>query len=814
MPVHLLRAYPALVAAGLFALGCAWAALWPGYVLWWIGVGGAGLALLALLWVPSRRLVSARPFWYTLCAGVLVVAVGGLRYSTSLILPPAHLYRLVQALGLQAPTVTLTGRIASPPVYHPAHTTFDLAVDTLRDAGLAYTTEGRVRVRVYALQAWKRGNVVQVQGRLRLAGPRRNPADFDYGAYLKRKDIYGTVSVYEADQVRLLAHRPRSYERLLDAVRAYVQAAVDARLPAPATRPLLLALLLGDRAGLTTETQSWFRQTGLIHLLAISGLHVFLIGMMVYRLSRPMLLRLGLRWHSMECTRAGATLALLWLYILLTGAPASAVRAGVMAAVFVLGPPLRRATEALNALGLAALVLLLARPTHLFDPGFQLSFSAVFGLLQLYPRLRAWCPERVLQLPVVGWAAESMLVSLAATLATMPALYAWFGQVAWAGLVLNIAAIPLSGGLLCSGVLTVLTHGGAGFLASAWGAAGSACAAGLLAVAQYGAAAQAWTVHATYIRQIWALLGLVLVLMGLSAWSLPRLRWKLLLLALAMPVLGIWLSVARGEARPRLEVLFFDVGQGDAALVTLSNRKTLLVDAGGRGLYTDQGRRTLLPHLRRYGIDRLDAVLLSHPHADHIGGLPALLRALPVGRVIDNGQAMESPLYREIAHLVDSLGIAHQSVTAADTLAMDPLTHLQILHPITPPSPETDPNEASVVLRLQYGATTVLFTGDAERGAEARLLAHFPPRLLRSTLVKVGHHGSETSSTAAFVEAVRHPQGGRAVISVAARNSYGLPDPEIVERWAAHQMHPLQTRTHGALWLRSDGRGVTTVDWR
>ncbi len=743
-----------------------------------------------------------------------MMTTGGLRYSTFVTLPPSHFYHIIPALGLNESTITLEGRIAAPPVIQPEHTTFEVAVSTLHLPDQSRTTQGNLRIRVYAALSLRRGDLLQATGRLRLAGPRRNPADFDYGAYLKRKGLYGALSVYEPEDILVLGHDLRLYERLLERVRGYVREAIAERLPQPNTHPLLLALLLGDRTGLSAETRSWFSQTGLIHLLAISGLHVFLVGMLVYRLIRPMLLRMGLLWHTVEITRATLTLGLLGLYILLTGAPASAVRAGVMAAVFVAGPPLRRSTNALNALGLAGWVLLMARPTFLFDPGFQLSFSAVFGLLKVYPVLRDWCPEVLLRRPLLKWTTESVLVSLSATLATMPALLYWFGQVAWAGLLLNLAAIPLSGGLLCSGLLTVATHGWCTPLAEAWGGAAATCTTLLLHIAQTGATGASWMVQQGYIREGWKLLSLVLGLVTLASWPMPRIRWKMVSGTLTIPVLGLWVLLAQGLYAPGLEVVFFDVGQGDAALVMLPNRKTLLIDAGGMGLYSDQGSRTVLPHLKRYNIDHLDAIVLSHPHSDHIGGVPALLRHVDVGRIIDNGQSYDSSLYREVYHLADSLSIKVHSVTAGDTLQMDPSVQIQILYPFPDLPPETDPNDASVVLRIQYGQTALLFMGDAEQAAETELVERYPPELLRSDVVKVGHHGSNTSSTPDLVNRTTHNVFGLAVVSVAARNKYGLPNAEILRRWAAQNRRIFQTQSAGAIWLRTDGYQIHQVEWR
>jgi competence protein ComEC len=265
--------------------------------------------------------------------------------------------------------------------------------------------------------------------------------------------------------------------------------------------------------------------------------------------------------------------------------------------------------------------------------------------------------------------------------------------------------------------------------------------------------------------------------------------------------------------RPSLDVLFFDVGQGDAALLALPNGRHVLVDAGLRNPYTDQGSRTILPHLRFAGIDRLDAVVITHPHADHLGGLPTLLREIDVAQVVHSGHNYSSELYAETRGLVEARGVRSRIVAAGDTLALDPSVHLQVLGPVAAPHPDDEANHGSVVLRVTYGDTSFLLTGDAEAAAEADLTTYYG-ELLASDAVKVGHHGSRTSSTPAFVERVAGEGTVYAVVSVARRNVYGLPNAEALGAWEDAGAAVLQTWAEGAVWLRSDGHVVERVLWR
>ena len=257
--------------------------------------------------------------------------------------------------------------------------------------------------------------------------------------------------------------------------------------------------------------------------------------------------------------------------------------------------------------------------------------------------------------------------------------------------------------------------------------------------------------------------------------------------------------------------MFLDVGQGDAALVRLPNGRHLLVDAGPADDRTDAGTRTVLPHLRRYGVERIDALVLTHPHGDHVGGARALLDAGVVHTVIHNGDRYPSALRRATFAAAARRGVRVRTAKAGDTLALDPAVRIEVLGPEATVARPANTNDASVVLRLVYGRTSVLLLGDAQAGSEAALVARFGGRLA-SSVVKVGHHGSPTSSTPPLVGAAGAP-GCVAVVSVAAANVYRLPSEDVVGRWRRRCTTVLTSR-EGAVWLRSDGRRFRRVDWR
>ncbi|NBC84884.1 MAG: DUF4131 domain-containing protein, partial [Bacteroidetes bacterium] len=441
--------YPALLVAGALSAGILLAE--QGWLRpWWTWGAGATIGILIYglaVWDDRRRLVSLGVLGRLAAVALLAVSLGALRLVVFEAQPPDRLHRQAAGLMADGDTTTVTGAIVDAPERTDERSRFTLRVDTWHHRAGDRAATGKVRV-TFRTSPWDddpapfpdvfEGDRISVHGHLRSPPAPTNPADFDYGAYLQRRGIHSLLTVQSAGDVRIRSRTRSRAQILVNRSRSHVRHLTQLHVPTPSSRAIIHALLLGDRSRVTDAHRDAFAQTGLMHLLAVSGLHVLLVGMVLYSLLRPMLHRFRLRWQHIEILRALLTVGILVLYMLLTGRPPSVVRAVVMASLFIGGIVLQRSSHTLNTLGVAAVILLMMRPTALFDVGFQLSLSAVAGIVVLNPRIddvtRSMLPDHVASSGAGEWLLSMLTVSAAATLGTAPVLLHHFGFVAIGGL--------------------------------------------------------------------------------------------------------------------------------------------------------------------------------------------------------------------------------------------------------------------------------------------------------------------------------------------------------------------------------------------
>jgi competence protein ComEC len=565
-------------------------------------------------------------------------------------------------------------------------------------------------------------------------------------------------------------------------------------------RALAEALIMAHRESLDTEVRQDFAASGLTHLLAISGSHVGVVAAMILLVARMARIR--------ERRAAALATACATAYVLFLGAPAAAARAALQGVSLFASRLAQRPADALSLLALAALILVAQNPLVLLDIGFQLSFAGVFGLIAF---------RRAALRVLPGGLPRSLNTALGATLAatftTSPIVAFHFGLVSWISPIANLVAGPLVA-LAVPALALALVANPVHSQLSGFLAGGAELLLTLLrrtahVSAQLPASHSYVSFQAVSVSLI-AFVAAVLVIRGKPA-TVPdengKARRRALLLALrgavGLSVLAAW-PFLWPASRGGVEIHAIDVGQGDAFAIRTPRGHWLLIDAGPVSGRFDAGRSTVAPYLLDRGAARIDAVILTHPHLDHIGGVLAIWRMFDVGPVLDPAVAAGQEYYADVLEEARRRRIRWIAARAGREIRIDDLT-LRILAPTDSLlDGSIDPNDFSVVFRLEYGRFAALFLGDAPRAVENRLVAEHGTNIA-ADLIKVGHHGSRTSTGDSLLDVVR-PR--LALVSVGRRNRYGHPNSAVIQRLQQRGVQIVRTDESGSMIIRARADGT------
>jgi competence protein ComEC len=653
--------------------------------------------------------------------------------------------------------------------------------------------------------AFRTGDRIRFAARIRRPRNYGLPGEFDRERSLALRGIYATAFVRKSDEAILIrAGVAHPFQHALDGIAAEQGAFIESNV-APVEGGILQALLLGERGHVPRQLEDAYSKSGVNHILSISGFHVGIIALFMYwlilsagRASEFVMLQVNLRRTALLFT-----LPLLVGYLFLTGAAPATARSVIMIGAYIVTLALQRESDPINALLLAAFTILGISPPALFDLSFQLSFLAIWGIVLASP---LW--DGRLQGKPGGKLVLFFLVSLAATAATLLPVAYYFHRTTLTGLIANFLIVPLMG----YGAVLL------GFSALPFVYLAPLAARLFLAGA-------AWLVKLSdaiilFLARIPTLppfnpdkVDLLLFYLLLTALTFIRGRTAKLACSGSLAVLLAGHGLLHLQSAPRgLTVTFFSIGQGDSALVSFPDGRRMLIDGGGsaREGGMDVGERLLAPALRAMGVDRLDYLVLTHPHPDHLQGLTFIAANFPVGEFIEGPAAGDSTDYRELQQALAERGVPVRRMSAATPPFAIGGVRLEPLAPLAGSRPggaaEADVNDASLVFRLVSGREAVLFTGDISRDVEARLLER--PERLACTVLKVPHHGSRYSSSPAFLRAAA-PQ--IAVISAGYRNSFRLPAPETLASLRQLGIRAYRTDLDGTVQAAADeaGEGLT-----
>jgi competence protein ComEC len=883
----------------------------------WIGAGLAALSLiLAIKFVESRQ---DMPAGIAICIAFFsmgILLARGERVSVS----ESALGRMYE-LGLIRPDVPveLTGTLSRMPEPAPDAFYLSLEAETISITNEVRPASGQVlllapvrdeeSIGEFGRLDLNYGTRLRVLVGLEPARSYKNPGSPDFNDFLERKgyELKGTIK--SPLLIERLGETPASaILTSLFSIRIWLMRAIDTRVR-PDLAGTLKAMLLDNRHYLDRESADRLRQAGTFHVISISGMHVGIIAVLLLGGVRGAKPRNRL-WVCLVITT-------LWAYATMVGLAPPVTRATVMISVGLVGPMLFRRAASLNTVAVAALLMLALKPSLVADPGFQLSFVAVGGIVGLAlpvadrlrkigewrpapgaphppscPRILRWMSEtlfwderafrdemrqspisfrlekaraalllgRLRVQPVARVVALLLVTSVAIQLSTAPLTVVYFNRVAPVGVLLNIVAGLLTAVLMSAGTLAIAARTAAEWLGALFESIAHAAhfllINSIIPFADLSLASFRVAHYDGWQAVIYSVYYLPLVLaMGLldrwgpvaprkrrpsqpySSAASPRLQFyrrrglrlsRVCCIALVIATVAI-LRPLPPSPTGRLEVHFLDVGQGDSALIIFPRGSTMLVDGGGELDFRSQSKRNetasvavddeetesrigntsfgigesvVSRYLWSTGRTSVDYLLATHAHADHIRGLFEVADNFRIGETIVGGAPAEN---REIERLRQSTirhGVPMARVGAGGRFEVEGV-EIQVLWPPRISDPARSANNDSVVLRLVHGSVAILLAGDIEEAVEEELVrSGFD---LRADVLKVPHHGSRTSSTERFIDAV---SPSFAVVSVGERSRFGHPHPDVVERYLDRRINLLQTGRDGMVTVASNGATI------
>jgi competence protein ComEC len=736
-------------------------------------------------------------------------------------------------------TVVLDGCVVVPPVFSEGRDQFVLEL----------APNARARVSLFLRDGesppdLRYGQLVELEARVRRVRNFHNPGAFDYEGFAARSGIYWTASATGAGSV---VRKPgRCGSRFFAAIFAVrtrmLQRIEELYASSPYATGMMEATLIGESSRMERLWTDHFRRTGTYHMLVIDGLHITVLAAFLLFLLRLCCLP---EMTALAITASGA-----WLYALISGWNAPAIRAAGGFMLYVAARYFYRRGRLLNLLSAVALVYLVSDPSQLFEAGFQLSFLAVatIGLLaapvleatsapyargltgitehnrdpRLPPRVaqfrlelrllaetlgyylripRAWIEHALaVAARIFFWAYELSIVSAAIQIGLALPMAIYFHRISLTGITANILVVPLLALVVPLGFLAVFL----GWQAPA-AAAGWLLHAGEIVAQWHARLEPEWRVISP---PLWLalLFSAALLLLAFAIRRSRRGSWATLALVLLLFALIFWHPFPPEVHHGELEITAIDVGQGDSLLVCFPDSKLMLIDGGGVLSFgrhatprLDIGEDVVSPYLWSRSIHKLDVVVLTHAHDDHAGGLPAIIENFRPSELW-TGATPPSAAWSAVRDKSRAENVRIIALPSGRSFQFGG-ARIDVISPPAGYRPSAKPmNNDSLALRITYGRRALLLTGDMEKRMETRALIDGEP--LRADILKVGHHGSNTSSTEPFLSAVAPVF---AIISDGFENSFGQPHRQVLERLAMHHARILRTDQDGLISLRTDG---------
>lgn len=755
----------------------------------WIGqytVLLLGLALSAIIvaWILNR---SNRQCFHFILTALFLIGALNLNTAQNLDVP------LNEVLGVEA---TFRGHVERVIEYADDRDAYVVLLSEAVRGEISIEENAKIRLNVYPSkenvndQRYKKGDILEIAGVVEIPRGKRNPAGFDYRLYLARRGIHYTLSTTQTDIEKVGEKRLSKISSFMEFVRNRVHA-VFSESVGDREGALMIAMMLGDRWLLPYDLTIDFRQTGLSHIIAISGLHVGFILLVLDKILKvlPLSKKLAIILK----------MGVLWLYCILTGATPSVLRAVFMATVYLGAKLAGRRPDALNSLALAGLGILIIRPSDLFDIGFQLSFGAVLGMILLYKKI-----EKLLsRLP--KWLSSALSVMLSAQLGVVPLIAYYFNMFSPVSIPVNLVFVPLSGFMVCFGFIVMMV--GVVFPVLAQMIGWPLRIAAWLFIEGAQIASEMPMAFINIVSPTFLMLACFYFMILILSNEKPLRIKNVPIWCAVLILIPLLHSAIQPLINNNLKIVFIDVGQGDSIYIKTPDEKHILIDGGGRLFDSERGfepgEDVVVPFLLKNGVGRLDLLIKSHDHSDHIGGLRAVARSVSIGAFLEYPPSEGSVRYQELKSIIDQKEIHTIKAYAGQIYSIGRYVTLEVFYPDVQGLTmnkfyDGDDNNRSLVFLLRYKDAEVLFTGDIYADVEEYISKEWNKDI---DILKVAHHGSRTSTSEYWLDAV-NPY--LAVIQV-GNNNFGHPHEKVIERLEEHGTIIFRNDIHGAVICEFDG---------
>jgi competence protein ComEC len=634
---------------------------------------------------------------------------------------------------------------------------------------------------------------IKVSARLLSSAGFRNFKASSLEAYLKSQNIHNRAFSKSALLVeRLESGKKYSPLHLVSVIRQKLQQKIENHFSSEKSvfspqGAVLEALLLGERSRMDPSITRSLQKAGIYHLFAISGAHIAIISFFLFSLLK--LTRVP--------TRLSYLLVIVFLvfYAFLVEGRPSVMRATIMAVAFLLGKLFWKNVNLINTISISAFILLVFNPFSLFGVGFQLTFAATFSIILFFPRIIKYLPRLPLRI------SEILVLSLTAQLGVIPFIASSFNRVTFSSLILNYAALPLVALIMAGGYIFLPLSLASSFLAQLL-AKGIESLINLLISCSHLFDRFSLISYRIPTPHLMTIIGYFLFFLLLLLPAKIK-RQKLVLIFLFLVFFTVLISYPFPSLSKDLKLTFIDVGQGESVLLEFPGHKKMLIDGGGHPEGTfDMGEQVVSPFLWDKGIKKIDYLVLTHAHPDHLNGLKAVARNFKIGEYWESFSPLENDPYNEFKRLLPS-SVSHKRLFR-DHSHQERKVRIEVLHPEKGETHVyTINNNQSLVLRISYSQVSFLLSGDIEIDAEKKILEHSTQ--IKSQVLKSPHHGSYSSSSKAFLDRVS-PE--IVVISVGEGNRYRFPDQKILERYKKMGAKVYRTDLHGAVEISSDGQTI------